>query len=422
MSDAAVPRVSAAQAPPGPLLLAFSGGLDSSLLLHLLVEAGLGPRLRALHVNHQLQARSEDWAAFCRTRAEALGVPFEEIRISVPTGANLEAGARAARYQALTEQAAGATVITAHHRDDQAETVLLNLLRGAGVQGLAAMSEHSWLNGLPLWRPLLAFGRVQLEREARRRGLAWVEDPSNADISLRRNRLRHEILPRLAATWPGAPAILARTAGVMADAAALLDERAAEDARALAAARDRLPLEGLAALSRERQDNVLRWWLDQAGAPPPSLAVTGQIHGLLRAPADREASVTWAGHTLRRYRGDLYLLHDRDLRPLSGPLDWRQGHEPPDPGLWRLLPGEGEVTLWVPPGDVQLRPFAGGERLRRHGQHQQVSELWRVAGVPPWRRRQWPLLYQEGQLVSVPMIGVADGVDRRRCRPWQLRW
>lgn len=422
MSDAAVPRVSAAQAPPGPLLLAFSGGLDSSLLLHLLVEAGLGPRLRALHVNHQLQARSADWAVFCRTRAEALGVPFEEVRVNVPADVNLEAGARAARYQALSEQAAGAAVITAHHRDDQAETVLLNLLRGAGVQGLAAMSEHSSLDGLRLWRPLLAFGRAQLEREARRRGLEWVEDPSNTDISLRRNRLRHEILPRLAATWPGAPAILARTAGVMADAATLLDERAAEDARGLAAERDRLPLEGLAALSRERRDNVLRWWLDQAGAPPPSLAVTGQIHALLRAPSDREARVSWGGRTLRRYRGDLYLLRDRDLQPLSRPLDWRDGHQPPDSGLWRLLPGEGAVTVWVPPGEVQLRPFAGGERLRRHGQHQQVSELWRVAGVPPWRRRQWPLLYQDDELVSVPMIGVADGVDRHRCRPWHLRW
>ncbi|WP_236564198.1 tRNA lysidine(34) synthetase TilS [Alcanivorax xiamenensis] len=207
----------------------------------------------------------------------------------------------------------------------------------------------------------------------------------------------------------------------MADAATLLDERAAEDARALAAQRDRLPLRELAALSRERRDNLLRWWLDQAGAPPPSVAITGQIRGLLRAPSDREARVTWGGHTLRRYRGDLYLLRDGDLQPLSGSLHWRAGDEPPDSGLWRLLPGEGEVTLWVPPGDVQLRPFVGGERLRRHGQRQQVSELWRVAGVPPWRRRQWPLLYQDDELMSVPMIGVADGVDRHRCRPWQLR-
>ena len=264
----------AEQAPPGPLLLAFSGGLDSSLLLHLLVDAGLGPRLRVVHINHQLQTNSADWAAHCEQIVAGLGLPCRVVTVTVDKDKGIEAGARQARYQALFADASrdGASVITAHHRDDQAETLLLRLLRGAGVQGLAAMRNLDHRQQIAVWRPLLELPRSELERSARERGLQWQEDPSNQDQSLRRNYLRHSILPALRQRWRGADEILARTARHMGDASELLDERAEEDAQACGVSAQRFPLAGLAALRPARQRNLLRWWLNRQGASSPSAA------------------------------------------------------------------------------------------------------------------------------------------------------
>ncbi|HCD76422.1 MAG TPA: tRNA lysidine(34) synthetase TilS, partial [Alcanivorax sp.] len=273
-------RSLARRAPAGPLWLAFSGGLDSTVLLHLLVQAGLGPRLSVVHVDHGLHPDSERWAAHCEAVVSALALPFFRESVNVAGRAGLEANARAARYQALCRLAGDATLITAHHRDDQAETLLLRLLRGAGATGLAAISEHSRRGSTRLWRPLLGVSRETLRGLAEQGGWSWVEDPSNRALHLDRNYLRAEILPRLRLRWPGADAALARAAGHQADAAALLAERAEEDARRLAVSARRLPLAAWQRLDPPRLRNLLRWWLAAAGAATPSAAILAEILAL----------------------------------------------------------------------------------------------------------------------------------------------
>ncbi|MFP1679788.1 tRNA lysidine(34) synthetase TilS [Alloalcanivorax sp. C16-2] len=420
----------ARRAPPGPLWLAFSGGLDSTVLLHLLAGAGLGARLTALHVDHGLHPDSAAWAAHCQTVARHLGVAFESTKVTVDRAAGLEAGARDARYRALTARAGSATLITAHHRDDQAETLLLRLLRGAGVAGLAAIREHGRRGDTPLWRPLLGLSRRRLLERAEQGGWSWLEDPSNTDQSLDRNYLRGTVLPALSRRWPGVLATLARAADHQAEAAALLDERAAEDAAALGATGDRLALT-VASLSGPRRRNLLRWWLREAGAGAPSQALLAQIEGLLAAPADRAARVEWGGWQLRRFGGELHLLDRATLAPLTEEWGWPPGQDAFSLGAWRLEPvadapappaPASTPLLWRPrdAGPLRLVPATGGERLFRNGCHQRVSELWRAAGVPPWRRAQWPLVYEGDTLRCVPGVGVADAWRDRRLEVWRL--
>ncbi|QJX01847.1 hypothetical protein HML84_05065 [Alcanivorax sp. IO_7] len=211
------------------------------------------------------------------------------------------------------------------------------MLRGAGVAGLAAIREWGHWRDTPLWRPLLAVPRARLRALAEQGGWPWLEDPSNADRSLDRNYLRGTVLPALVARWPGTLATLARAADHQAEAAGLLDERAAEDAAALGAAPDRLPLTALE-LSGPRRRNLLRWWLVEAGAGAPSQALLAQIEALLAAPADRAARVEWGGWQLRRFAGQLYLLGRDGLAPLAEELAWPPGRAPVAVGAWCLTP------------------------------------------------------------------------------------
>lgn len=413
----------ARRAPQGPLWLAYSGGLDSTVLLHCLVEAGLGPRLAVVHVDHGLHRDSAAWAAHCRREVAALGLDCRVETVSVDGGDGLEANARRARYDALCRHAAGGTLITAHHRDDQAETLLLRLLRGAGPAGLAGIPEHGHWRGTRLWRPLLAVPRSALRERAGQGGWSWLDDPSNADTELDRNYLRARILPDLQARWPGASATLARAAEHQAQAAELLAERARQDMAALGAGERNMPLVGIMALSAARVGNLLRVWLADAGAPPPSSAILAQVRTLLVATSDRSGRVEWGGWQLRRFRGHLHLLESDRLQPLAGGRDWASGDGELDLGAWRLVAGEGVPALWLAAdaGPLRLVAARGGERLLRNGCHQRVGELWRAAGVPPWWRGQWPLVYENGELVSVPGVGVSDDWKDRPLAVWHLQ-
>ena len=425
MNDqAAFCRHLAEQAPPGPLLLALSGGLDSSLLLHLLVQAGLAPRLAVVHVDHQLQEQSGDWARFCQRQVEEYGVPFALAQVCVDPAEGLEAGARDARYGALLPMASArqATLVTAHHRDDQAETLLFRLLRGAGVQGLSAMRERSGREGVPLWRPLLAIGRPTLESWAEESGIQWQEDPSNGDQHHRRNYLRHRIVPALRERWPGADATLSRTAEHMAEAAELLEEVAKADAVEAGVQGAVFPLEGLAALTTARQRNLLRWWLVGLGAGAPSAAVLEQIRLLQAALEDSQGKVEWGDNALRLYRGALYFGHRSHFAPWQGEAVWHEGALPPDIPNWQWSKEQSHHAIAVlrPPGDLTVQPLLGAMTLRRNGMHQLIKELWRAAGVPPWQRRQWPLLCGDGAVLSVPGCGLADGLSVEQAQQWFL--
>jgi len=391
-------------APARPVLAAYSGGLDSTVLLHWLAAH---PRthggLRAIHVDHGLHPDSGAWAEHCRATCAALGVPLQVVRVQVArdSGQGLEAAARAARHAAFAaELRAGEALALAHHADDQAETFLLRALRGSGPDGLAAMRPWRAYGAGWAWRPLLATPRDALERYARGHGLHWVVDPSNAHPAFDRNYLRHEVMPRLRARWPQAAAAFAASARLSGEAADLLDD---EDARLLDAARAGgaqalLDLDALRALPAPRRARVLRRWIAGLGLPPlPANGIARIEHELLPARHDASAAFAWPGARVRRWRG---LLHAGPARaPL--PADWQAQWDGRAP---LPLPGGGSLRLAGADGfeaPLRVRARRGGERMRLPGRahHHTLKHLLQAAGVPPWERERMPLLEDAGGTV-----------------------
>ena len=281
--------------------VAFSGGRDSTVLLHAL--AGRVQPLRALHVEHGLHPQASDWADHCRAVAQSLGLPCEVLRLDeAPPSGNQEAWARERRYAALgAALGEEECLLTAHHAQDQAETLLLNLLRGSGPRGLAAMPARRRLpGGQYLARPLLAIFPEQLADYAARHGLAWVEDPANQDRRFDRNFLRHEILPRLRERQPGAVAALARSAGFAAELVA--GDDLAEDLAALADGAQ-IDVAGLRALPECRRNRVFFAWLRAQGLPLPRRRMLAEIwRQMLDARRDSQPVVAWPGAELSRQR------------------------------------------------------------------------------------------------------------------------
>ena len=255
--------------PADRLCVGLSGGLDSVVLLHLLATHGLGERLTALHVHHGLSSRADAWADFCSDLCVRLGVPLDIERVVVPRGSGLglEAAARNARYAAFARCGADCLLL-AHHQGDQAETVLFNLLRGAGVAGAAGIPVERRQGEVRLLRPLLAIPRPTIEGYAAEAGLAWVEDESNDDVGFSRNFLRHKVVPLLKSRFPAALDRLAAAADHFAEADRLLAELAAND-WAAAAFQDTLPLPTLRQLSHPRLKNLLRHRLRQLAWSQP---------------------------------------------------------------------------------------------------------------------------------------------------------
>jgi len=414
--------------PPGPLAVGYSGGLDSTVLLHALtgIDAARRRGLRAIHIDHGLQTDSGRWAEHCRTQADALGIEFQACRVAVDRqrGLGLEGAARLARYTAFaTALRAGETLLLAQHRDDQAETILLRLLRAAGGAALAGMREERALGQGRLWRPLLDVPRAALAAYAQAHRLAWIDDPSNQDPRHARNFLRHEILPRLRARWPQAEASFATSARLLAEDAALIARQAAS---ALA------QIQGLdpATLSIPRllqqppplRAHVVRLWLAGLGlAPPPASLLERLAAELITARGDGTPLLAWSGQALRRYREQLY----------AGRLD------PPWPESWETT-WDGSAPLPLPDGAVlvfsavpqdlprlRVRARRGGETLASQGRPRvPLKALLQENGVPPWERARMPLLLSEdGRLLAAGDLFFADEFDRwLRERGIGLRW
>ncbi|WP_431024440.1 tRNA lysidine(34) synthetase TilS [Halomonas sp. H5] len=394
-----------AETPPGRVVwVALSGGLDSSLLLSLAARACRRyPRpLHALHVHHGLQAAADDFEHHCWRLCSRLGVPLFVERVSVDPGKGLglEGAAREARYGAFAARVApGETLWLAQHRDDQAETLLLAALRGGGVRGLAAMPAHRDWQGRGLRRPLLGISRAELRRAAEHLGLAWVEDPSNAEIHQDRNYLRHAVMPRLEARWPGAAARLARTAARAGEADALLGELAAEQLVALGGDPARLPAADLAALSRPRQRLLVRHACERLALALPPAARLDSLLTQLVARRDAEVRVDWPGAEARLWRGDLYLLAPQ--LPLAS--DWSREWTGASPlsGPWGPLAvslerGDGETPALL------VRPRRGGEWLRLTGRgRRDLKRLLQEWGLPPWRRQRLLVVWAGDAPVAV---------------------
>jgi len=310
--------------PPGAIAVAFSGGMDSSVLLHALAQlpAARARGLRAIHVDHGLHADSARWSEHCERCACALDVPITACVASVEraSGTGLEDAARTARFAVFEQQlAAGEFLALAQHRDDQAETILLKLLRGAGPEGLGGMRTLRQFAQGYLWRPLLAVPRSMLHDYAQAHDLRWLEDPSNADDSLRRNFLRQEILPRLTQRWPEAAAALTHSARWARAAADFIADQAAS---ALAQLRGTDPAtlrwRDWLQLPDALRDPVLRLWLRELRLDEPAHFHVTELERQLQAANDRHPCVAFERTELRRRRDLLHAMRAPQADDSSG--------------------------------------------------------------------------------------------------------
>ena len=422
--------------PASAYWVAFSGGLDSRVLLEALAAARerLTAPLGAVHIDHGLQVESGRWSEHCRRLCERLGIDYVGLQVdaSAAPGQSPEAVAREARYRALRDWLpAGAVLLTAQHQDDQAETLLLQLLRGAGPKGLAAMPERAGFGAGLLVRPLLDVPRSVLRDWAEQRGLDWIEDPSNADTAYDRNYLRHRVLPLLAARWPTAPATLARSARHQADQVELARALAAIDlAHCRQGGGQGVPVNRLGTLSPARQRNLLRHWVEGEGLPLPSERVLRRaLHELMHCRADATPCVHWPGAELRRFRDGLYLMPPLPRIDPARTIAWRPDAplriEEAD-GVLRAVPAAGAgLDAALAKRGLEVRFRRGGESLcpRGRGHRHALKKLLQEAGVPPWERERLPLLYLDGELVAVPGLCVAEGRQAGPGRPGlELRW
>ncbi len=443
------------QALAGPLeglkfCLAYSGGMDSCALLHGLAEVRRRAsfRLRAVHVNHQLQPQAADWARAARSTARGLDVPCRvlTVRVDPARGESLEAAARDARYQALRQELRpGELLLTAHHEDDQLETVLLALMRGSGVRGLRAMEASSSFGQTKLLRPLLGVSREHLQAYLERHAVAWSQDPSNDDRRFDRNYLRHVVVPALRERWPAAAASASRSAAHLAEADALLEELAQQSLRG---ARDgrALQISVLRRLAEPARRNVLRRWIASLRLPLPDQARLRELAGpLLAARHDATPCVRWQGVEVRRSGDRLMANANANASAGAGsgiaagvvvtgrprPCSWDWRSQP-----WLALPPDSLGIVPDPHGDLLLSALParltvcfrrGGERLRASHGSAALKDLLQQAGVSPWQRARVPLLTHAGLIVAVADLwidpdyrasaAVAAEADRGR-----LRW
>ncbi len=369
----------------------------------------------ALHVHHGLSPQADAWSRFCADACAARTIPFAMRRVDVARGArvSLEAAARNARYEALAALAReqGATaVLLAHHADDQAETTLLQLLRGAGPRGLAAMPAARLLDGLWWLRPFLELPRARLEAYAQRQGLRYVEDESNADPRHRRNALRAALVPALRAIAPGYPQTLARAAGHQAEIAALLDALAELDATR-AAGDATLDCAALRALDAPRARNVLRWFLREQGLPaPPAARLAEMLRQVTAARSDARVALAHAGAELGVHRGRVF-VHRRAPAPYVREWSGEPVVELPHGALlFEPVRGSGIAARHFVPGGVTIRAGVPGERLRvtAHAPLRAIADLLREAGVPHWERLALPRVYCGDTLAAVPSAGVDE--------------
>ncbi len=379
----------------------LSGGLDSVVLLHAMhgLAPKLGYKLSAIHVNHGLSPNADDWQKFCSAFCLELGVPFKAFKVKVKKHRHgLEAAAREARRAAFMKTGADAIAL-AHHLDDQAETVLFNLLRGAGLDGASGMPAQGKLARKLLLRPLLDVPRSAIRAYAGKHRLPWIEDESNADEALTRNFIRRRVGPLLEEKFPRWREALARAARHF--AGARLDARA-----------------------------MLRAYLKEKGLRAPSEA---KLVEMLKQLGSASAAIPHDGVVVRRYRGKVFLAKQESRLPAFKPQTWNGEARLPLPALggelrFRRASGRGIDGSLLQKHDFHVRLRSGGERLRPDARRpsRTLKNLFQEAGVPPWERERLPLLFCGERLAWAPGLGVDAAFVSARGAPgfvpeWRLR-
>lgn len=416
----------------GAYWVAYSGGLDSTVLLTALAGRRelLRAPLRAVHVDHGLRPESATWADHCEGVCRALDVPCVRRRVDATParGESPEAAARSARYHAIADVIGDQDVLlTAHHRDDQAETVLLQLMRGAGVAGIAAMPALKPFGRGWHARPLLDLPRAALQRWAEAHRLQWIDDPSNRQVDADRNYLRHRVLPALTERWPGAADKIARTAAHAAAAHHALQDQAAADLDTAAIDRHRIDLAVFAGFSKMRQRAVLQQWFRQAGVAPPSSATLAELrHQLLHAREDSGLSFELGESRLRRYRGIAWLIEPPPDDAPGGAMGWPDGIES------LALPYGSVRRVWrpggIPPerwanGRPEIRFRVPGLRCQPVGRQgrRDIKALAQEYDIPPWQRPWLPLLYVDRRLAAVANCCICEPFGSYS-EGWWIEW
>lgn len=384
----------------GDIVVAFSGGPDSLCLLHALLEH-LGPeRLRCVHVDHGLDHESGARAERAAQLAGEAGTPCEVLSIEVDSGDGVEAAARHARYRALAGcMNPGDVLVTAHHADDQVETVLLRLLRGAGPDGLSGIPRRRRFAGGWLMRPLLDWTRADIEAFLRERGLEAIRDPANDLPAFDRNQVRHRLLPLIRERWAGADEAILRSARLCRGATRFIADRISADLDQAIDAHNALVLDALEGDDAwYRGEAIRRWCLRLGWSPPPGRQLDAFVEQLDGAEADRLPELRWQRHCIRQWRGRLW------AQPASGaPDDWHLSWDGTD--SLELPAGLGRLALAGrsgPPLPLTVSSGRPGERLRPgQGPSRPVKQLLAEAGVPPWQRSAWPRIHSDGRLVAV---------------------
>ncbi|WP_020181585.1 tRNA lysidine(34) synthetase TilS [Methylotenera sp. 1P/1] len=418
------------QLQPQPIyrvLVAFSGGIDSTVLFHALVHlqrtlqadasAPFQLQLSAMHVHHGLSPNANLWASHCETVCAQFSVPFDLRRIHVDSqsGLGIEASARNARYAVLYAAEAD-FICLAHHQNDQAETLLLQLARGAGAKGLSGMAAMDFSRRL--LRPLLEVSRPDIERYAKQHALQWVEDESNLNLQFDRNFIRQSVMPLLAGQYSGIEKTLGRTAQHLAEANILLAELAEMDVRdaSLVNASDKqstLAIDGLRALSAPRAKNVLRWWLELHALPMPNTeTLTQLLQQLLHARGDAAVCVkVGPQHSVRRYARRAYVvIEETATEPFSY---WWQGESVvPLTAYHRLVfetcTGKGIAMYQLGETKLLIKTRLGGERFKPElgRPSRTLQHVLQAHAIPPWQRAHYPLVFAAETLVCIPNIGV----------------
>ena len=448
--------VAAAPSPQAAaVVVAWSGGLDSTVLLHAAVAgapAGMG--VVAVHVDHGLQPAAEDWAAHCLQEAARFGVPCEVHRVAdaPPSGASVEAWARERRYAALIEAARrhrALAVLTAHHADDQVETMLIRIARGCGVDGLAGIAARGRRQGVPLLRPLLGLARTELAAHAQRHGLRWVEDPSNRDPAHLRNAFRHAVLPVLDEVSPAFRRKLLRLAGRLEEARAAIAalahldlEAATVDATAIPAVLD---ADALARLPAARRAAALRLWLARLSLRAPAEAKLAEIERQLVHASGAYGEVPHDGLLLRRHRRRILVTGPAQPVAVGGhpapdglALTWRGERSMAVPGFAGELQfdehdalradeegGEGVSAQWLLGRTLTVCRPVSTLRLRVHpaGRARTLKNLYQERGIPAWRRPSLPLVIEGERVLFAAGLGMDRTADwPRGGRRVSLRW
>jgi len=397
--------------PGAHLVVGLSGGVDSVTLLAILADLAGVMRfsLRAVHIHHGISPNASSWAQFCQDLCRTLNVPLQVERVQVDGYRSLgvEGAARRARYEAYAREAAD-FIVLAHHRDDQAETLLLQLLRGAGPLGMAGMPGLRPLEGsrAGILRPLLGFARADIEAWARDRGLQWIDDESNDDTARQRNFVRHRVLPLIEERFPAARATVARAAAHLAEELARLDLAAMDGEKDIGVA-------GLRRLGPMRARNALRSHLQSRAIPVPSAAQLDELYRqLVDAREGRAVLLEIQGWALRRYRGRISIERVRAPVPENFREIWKGENTLPLlklGGVLKFKPEEGRglSIAQLRSAEVTVRLRDGGERLQpdERRPRRTLKKLMQEKGIPPWQRTRMPMLYCGVRLVCVPGIG-----------------